>query len=221
MQNERNQTEQPIPAADEPSAEKQENTLPDDSQQESSQQDESQQENEQPENKKKQRSPMGPIQTFFLNALLIVTAAWLLCGFVFGFATVPNGDMTPNLKSGDLLIYYQLNRSFAAQDVVVLKKNDTVYVGRVVAKGGDTVDITDSGSLVINGNTMIESNIYAQTVRYSIPMLRSTAATTAASISKRIDLQAKWSAGDFPADRFSFIRDTGSHLHAQPGQAFR
>ena len=156
MQNERNQTEQPIPAADEPSTEKQENTLPDDSQQE----------NEQPENKKKQRSPMGPIQTFFLNALLIVTAAWLLCGFVFGFATVPNGDMTPNLKSGDLLIYYQLNRSFAAQDVVVLKKNDTVYVGRIVAKGGDTVDITDSGSLVINGNTMIESNIYAQTVRY-------------------------------------------------------
>ena len=145
LQNELNTTEQPVPAAEEPSAEQQETDSPE---------------------KKKQRSPMGPIQAFFLNALLIVTAAWLLCGFVFGFTTVPNGDMTPNLKSGDLLIYYQLNRNFAAQDVVVLKKNDTVYVGRIVAKGGDTVDITDNGSLVINGNTMIESNIYAQTVRY-------------------------------------------------------
>ena len=121
---------------------------------------------EKPEKEKKKRSPMGPLQTFFLNALLIVTAVWLLCGFVLGFTTVPNGDMSPNLKAGDLLMYYQLNRTFAAQDVVVLKKNDTVYVGRVVAKGGDTVDITDSGSLVINGNTMIESNIYHPTVRY-------------------------------------------------------
>lgn len=116
--------------------------------------------------KKKKRSPMGPIQTFFLNALLIVTAVWLLCGLVFGFATVPNGDMSPNLRSGDLLLYYQLNRKFAAQDVVVIKKNDTIYVGRIVARAGDTVDIPDNGNLVINGNTMIEPNIYNPTVRY-------------------------------------------------------
>jgi len=116
--------------------------------------------------KSKKRSPMGPIQTFFLNALLIVTALWLLFGFVLGFATVPNGDMSPNFKSGDLLMYYRLNRNFVAQDVVVLKKNNTVYVGRIVAKGGDTVDITDAGGLVINGNAMIETNIYNKTVRY-------------------------------------------------------
>jgi len=128
--------------------------------------DEQNAETEKPEKEKKKRSPMGPLQTFFLNALLIVTAVWLLCGFVLGFTAVPNGDMSPNLKAGDLLIYYQLNRQFVAQDVVVLEKNDTVYVGRVVAKGGDTVEITDAGSLVINGNTMIESNIYNQTVRY-------------------------------------------------------
>ncbi|MBP3268156.1 MAG: signal peptidase I [Ruminococcus sp.] len=115
---------------------------------------------------KKKRSPMVPIQTFFLNALLILTAIWLLCGFILGFTTVPNGDMTPNFKTGDLLMYYQLNRDFVAQDVVVLKKNDTTYIGRVVAKGGDTVNITDKGGLVINGNTMIETNIYNGTVRY-------------------------------------------------------
>ena len=121
---------------------------------------------ENPPKAKKKRSPMGPIQTFFLNALLIVTALWLLCGFVFGFAIVPNSDMSPNLKAGDLLIYYQLNRTFAAQDIVVLKKNDTVYVGRIVAKGGDSVDISDTGSLIVNGNAMIEPNIYNSTVRY-------------------------------------------------------
>ena len=128
--------------------------------------DEKNDEQEKPEKEKKKRSPMGPLQTFFLNALLIVTAVWLLCGLVLGFTTVPNGDMSPNLKAGDLLMYYQLSKDFVAQDVIVLKKNDTVYVGRIVAKGGDTVDITDSGNLVINGNNMIESNIYQPTVRY-------------------------------------------------------
>lgn len=116
--------------------------------------------------RKKQSSPMNPIQIFFLNAIIIVTALWLMFGFVFGFATMPNGDMAPNLKSGDLLLYYRLYHGYKAQDVVVLRKNDTVYVGRIVAVGGDTAEITDSESLVINGNTMIESNIYYPTPRY-------------------------------------------------------
>lgn len=127
---------------------------------------EAEQPEQKPEKPKKKRSPMGPIQSFFLNALLIVTAVWLLAGFVFGFATAPNSDMAPNIKFGDLLLYYQLSRDYAAQDVVVLRKNDTTYVGRIVAKGGDTVEITDSEQLVINGDTMIEPNVYGSTPRY-------------------------------------------------------
>lgn len=118
------------------------------------------------EKKQKKRSPMNPVQIFFLNAIIIVTVIWLLFGMVFGFATVPNGDMSPNLKAGDLLLYYQLYKDYKAQDVVVLRKNDTTYVGRIVAVGGDTVEITDSESLVINGHTMIENNIYSPTPRY-------------------------------------------------------
>lgn len=128
-----------------------------------------QQKNEQEqkqEKKQKKRSPMNPVQIFFLNAIIIVTVIWLLFGMVFGFAAVPNGDMTPNLKAGDLLLYYQLYKDYKAQDVVVLRKNDTTYVGRIVAVGGDTVEITDSESLVINGHTMIENNIYSPTPRY-------------------------------------------------------
>lgn len=118
------------------------------------------------EKKQKKRSPMNPVQIFFLNAIIIVTVIWLLFGMVFGFAAVPNGDMSPNLKAGDLLLYYQLYNDYKAQDVVVLRKNDTTYVGRIVAVGGDTVEITDSESLVINGHTMIENNIYSPTPRY-------------------------------------------------------
>lgn len=115
---------------------------------------------------KKQRSPMNPIQIFLLNVLIVTAAVWLLFGFVFGIRSAPNGDMSPNIKAGDLLLYYRLEKSCQAQDVVVLRKNGTVYVGRVVAVGGDTVEITDDETLVINGNTMTETNIYTRTPRY-------------------------------------------------------
>ena len=115
---------------------------------------------------KKQRSPMNPIQIFLLNALIILTVLWLLFGFILGIAAAPNGDMAPNIKASDLLIYYRLDKDMQAGDVVVLRRNDTTYIGRIAARGGDTVDITDSGQLIINGNTVSEPELHSSTPRY-------------------------------------------------------
>ena len=109
---------------------------------------------------------MNPIQLFFLNMLIILTAVWLLFRFVFGFMPAPNADMNPNLKAGDLLLCYRLQKDIRAQDVVVIRKNHTSYVGRVVAVPGDTVEISDGEKLIINGNIMIENNIYSATPRF-------------------------------------------------------
>ena len=76
-------------------------------------------------------------------------------GFVLGLMQAPNSDMSPNIKAKDLILYNRLSREFHAQDVVVVAKNKTNYIGRIVAVPGDTVDITDAEKLVINGNTMI------------------------------------------------------------------
>lgn len=116
--------------------------------------------------KKKQRSPMAPVQLFLLNCLIIVTVVWLMFGFVLGLAQAPNSDMSPNIKANDLLLYYRLSRDFQAQDVVVVSKNKTTYIGRIVAGPGDTVDISDAEALVINGNSMIEPNVYTTTPKY-------------------------------------------------------
>ncbi|MBE6877483.1 MAG: signal peptidase I [Ruminococcus sp.] len=109
---------------------------------------------------------MNPIQIFFLNVLIIFTAVWLLSEFVFGFLSVPNDDMSPNLKAGDLLLSYRLQKKIRAQDIVIIRKNDTTYIGRVIAVPGDTVEISDSEKLIINGNIMIENNIYSATPRF-------------------------------------------------------
>ena len=42
----------------------------------------------------------------------------------------------------------------------------TLFVGRVVAAAGDTVEVTADGRLLVNGNSMIESNIFYPTTEY-------------------------------------------------------
>ena len=118
------------------------------------------------EKKKKHQSPMNPIQVFLLNFLIVITVLWLLFGFVIGAAVAPNNDMSQNIKAKDMLIYYRLEKDFRSQDVAVLSKNNTTYVGRIVATEGDSVDITDDGQLIINGNMVSEPDIHASTPRF-------------------------------------------------------
>ncbi|MCR5743880.1 MAG: signal peptidase I [Lachnospiraceae bacterium] len=109
---------------------------------------------------------MNYIQVFFIHAFVIVVALWLMFGLFCGITSMPNTDMSPQFKSGDLLLFYRLGKDVKSQDVVVVKKNDTIYVGRVVAVPGDTVEITDDERLIINGNAVIEHNISGSTPRY-------------------------------------------------------
>ena len=118
------------------------------------------------EKQKKQSSPMTPIQIFLLNLLIVILVMWLLWGFVIGAVSAPNDDMSPNIKSRDLLLYYRLDESYLSQDTVVFVKNNTTYVGRVVAVAGDSVEISDDDQLIINHHIVSEPEIHAATPRY-------------------------------------------------------
>lgn len=116
--------------------------------------------------KKKQHSPMNPIQIFLLNLLVVIVSFWLMFGFILGFSVAPNGDMVPSIHERDLLLYYRLGNQIRVQDVVVIRKNNINYVGRIIAAENDTVDITDDNKPSVNGNSLVESNIYYETPRY-------------------------------------------------------
>lgn len=122
--------------------------------------------NETAPRKTRRTSPMDPIQMLLLNCLIVISVLWILCGWIVGLMNAPNEDMSPSIRAKDLLLYYRLERTYHAQDVVVLVKNDTTYIGRIVAAGGDTVDITDSARLSINGNIVSEPQIHADTPRF-------------------------------------------------------
>lgn len=109
---------------------------------------------------------MRYVQRALLRALITVAAIYLVFSYVLGLTTAPNNDMYPRVDAGDLLLYYRLDKDVKAQDVVVLRKNDTTYIGRVVAVAGDSVAVTPEQTLVVNGSTMIESNIFYPTPLY-------------------------------------------------------
>ena len=75
-------------------------------------------------------------------------------------------SMMPKLAAGDLLLYYRLDRTPGDREVVVFEKEGKTYVGRVVARGGDTVEIRQDELLQINGNAIVENEIYYTTGPY-------------------------------------------------------
>lgn len=109
---------------------------------------------------------MRDFLNFIKTALGLVLILWVLFFFCIGLKMAPNDDMYPRISAGDIVLYYKIDKVVNNQDVVVLKKNGTEYIGRVVAKGGDTVEVTDEENLLINGNLVIESNIFYPTPRY-------------------------------------------------------
>ena len=112
-------------------------------------------------------------QGSILRLLVVLLIVWVLFFKVVGVIHVPNNDMFPRLDGGDLALYYRLDSNIRSQDVVVVQvttpdspNSKVLYVGRVVARGGDTVEITDDERLVVNGNTVLESRIFYSTPRY-------------------------------------------------------
>ena len=107
------------------------------------------------------------VASFLTKSLWMAAFLYVLFGVLFGITVMKNNDMSPKLSSGDLLFYYRLEDSFRSDDVVVFEKDGRQNVGRVVAKGGDSVEVTEDSQLVINNSYVSESDIFYPTQRYA------------------------------------------------------
>lgn len=71
--------------------------------------------------------------------------------FLFGAVTVRDNDMFPQVRAGDLAVYFRAGNP-VGQDAVVYETSDGARIGRVAALEGDVVDSPpDSGEITING----------------------------------------------------------------------
>lgn len=103
---------------------------------------------------------------FLIRLLILIGILYLLFGVMFGITTVKNEDMSPRMSAGDLVLYYRLDKHPVAGDVIVYKKKSQQYVGRIVAKGGDSVEITEQATVKVNESVVLEQNIFYQTPQY-------------------------------------------------------
>ena len=106
------------------------------------------------------------ITTFFTRLAVLVVLLLILFGLIFGITPMKNDDMSPRISAGDLMLYYRLDRNFISDDVVVFTKNDEQYTGRIVAVGGDSVEITEDAQLVVNGGIVMDNDIFYATPQY-------------------------------------------------------
>lgn len=115
--------------------------------------------------KKAQPSLIADIGYLILKITIIAGVFWLAFTFVFGIFRNTDISMAPSIKDGDLVVFYRLDREFAASDVAVVEWKGKKQARRVVASEGDTVDITEEG-LMVNGALLQEEKIYEETRRY-------------------------------------------------------
>ncbi|MCL2490574.1 MAG: signal peptidase I [Propionibacteriaceae bacterium] len=97
--------------------------------------------------------------------VVIVAVFGLIFSFTHGAMRNTDPDMAPTVKSGDLVLFYRLNKTYQVSDLVVLRYQGQMQVRRVVAQAGDVVDITADG-LVVNGILQLEPDIVQPTHRY-------------------------------------------------------
>jgi signal peptidase I len=111
-----------------------------------------------PRNTKEQKRT---VLRFVCKLAVLVLVVWAVFTFVFGIRQVSGETMYPMLRDGDLILYYRLEGDYQIDDVVAFRLDGEPVEARIVARGGDVVDMTDEGKLKVNGNIEDEDIFYS------------------------------------------------------------
>ena len=71
---------------------------------------------------RKKNSLLRDLGSLLFRILFLLAAVYVLFFHIVGLTLMPNGDMAPRVDAGDLLLFYRLERTFKAQDIIVFQK---------------------------------------------------------------------------------------------------
>jgi signal peptidase I len=94
------------------------------------------------------RSTVYALITVAAVAVLVATL-WLPVLQIYG------SSMTPTLKSGQLVLSLKSN-NVKTGDIIAFYYNNKILVKRVIATSGDWVDVSDDGTVYVNGEELDE-----------------------------------------------------------------
>ena len=105
------------------------------------------------------------ILSLLLKIGVIAGIVLALFTFIFGVFQYSDHTMYPAVNSGDLILFSRFDKTYHAQDLVVVRYQGNMQVRRVVALSGNTVDIYN-GNLIVDGASQQEEHIFVPTDRY-------------------------------------------------------
>ncbi len=92
-----------------------------------------------------------------------IAAVMLILVFLFRVVTVDGHSMVPTLQDGDRLILTDVTTRYKHGEIVVISRtDDDPLVKRVIAVGGDTLDLRD-GKVFLNGEELDEPYLDQET----------------------------------------------------------
>lgn len=93
---------------------------------------------------------------------LVVALSWGLRTFVFQAYEIPSGSMEETIMTGDMVFSEKVTYYFndpELGDIVTFQDPEIpsrILIKRVIATGGQTVDLTDGGKVVVDGVELYE-----------------------------------------------------------------
>ncbi|MBQ9643951.1 MAG: signal peptidase I [Lachnospiraceae bacterium] len=89
--------------------------------------------------------------------IVLIAAVFVLFRFVIGLSVIGGDSMSPHLTDGEVVVYSRLDRHYKPGDVISMRvPSGEFYVKRVIAVGGDVVDLR-SGSVYVNDELLSDS----------------------------------------------------------------
>lgn len=99
-----------------------------------------------------------------LHFIVLLAALILLFRFGIGLSVVGGDSMAPTFNDGDIVLYLRPVNDYRAGDVVSLwVPSGDYYIKRVIAAGGDVVELED-GSVLVNGVAAEDSFAFGSTL---------------------------------------------------------
>ena len=106
-----------------------------------------------------------------INIIILLPALTvLITNLWINLLIVDSDNMTPTLQAGDVIVSL-INADVARGVIVSFEKEDEIFIKRVIGVGGDEIDISIDGVLLINGERLIEPYLQGETTRESFEIL--------------------------------------------------
>lgn len=104
----------------------------------------------------KEKLRFGRILRSTISILVVTAAVSVLAATLFlPVLQIVGSSMSPTLNEGELIVSLK-GADYKAGDIVAFYYNNKILVKRVIASAGDWVDITEDGTVYVNGSELEE-----------------------------------------------------------------